>query len=228
MDTVYSTRDSIYRHVRVFILDNHYVLCHNTGMAKKQHTPEGNKQQLLIALYLKQGMVSEQVADDTGCSLSLVKKMQSALKHGWTPDLSNEAIESAPDSQGFNGGKKKSGSASVSGNSGNGTSTESPQKSKPAPAYVSFAAIQIKCQYTPIMYAARMCAEHKGWFPGEAPFEDFIDAVLTMFFKDRGITLQGYIEDDEVESGADGKIAKLQEEIEELKEILTKGGVLVG
>ncbi len=197
-------------------------------MAKKNWKPTGNKQQLLCALYIKQGMTIEQAAEGVGISISLAQKINQALNNGWTPDLSEGAIENAPESTGFQGGKKKSGSASVSGNSGKGTSTESPQKSKPAPAYVSFAAIQIKCQYTPIMYAARMCAEHKGWFPGEAPFEDFIDAVLTMFFKDRGITLQGYIEDDEVDSGADGKIAKLQEEIEELKEILTKGGVLVG
>ena len=56
------------------------------------------------------------------------------------------------------------------------------------------------CAFTPIMYIARQAAtERWGWNPNIA-FEDFIDTILYHFFKDRGITLQGYIVDEEVEN----------------------------
>ena len=56
------------------------------------------------------------------------------------------------------------------------------------------------CTFTPIMYIARQAAtEQWGWNPNIA-FEDFIDTILYHFFKDRGITLQGYIVDEEVEN----------------------------
>lgn len=58
----------------------------------------------------------------------------------------------------------------------------------------------INCTFTPIMYIARQAAaEQWGWSPDIA-FEDFIDTILYHFFKDRGITLQGYIVDEDYEN----------------------------
>lgn len=213
---------------RFYILDKHCTFCHNSDMAKKNYKPKGNKQQLLIALYIKQGMTLEQVAKKVGCSTSLASNINQALHHGWMPDLSEGAIASAPESPGFMGKKKGGSGLPVPDEVFEGNGDELQTKGKPAPAYVSFAAIQIKCQYTPIMYAARMVAEHLGWFPGDAPFEDFIDKILKIFYKDRGITLQGYIIDDEVEAGVNGDIAEIQKQLDELKEIVAKGGVAVG
>jgi hypothetical protein len=193
--------------------------------------PTGNKQQLLIALGLSQGKSPQQLIKGDGFAKSTVYDIKKAVEAGWKPDLSEEAIAAAPPSPGFGkkgGGthlkeKKESHGESNGKKPPQNTKKELQETGKPAPAYLSLAAIQIRCQYTPIMYMARLAAEEKWGFPGDSPFEDFIDTVLYHFFKDRGITLQGYIVDDEVEGGGDGEIKKLQEQITELQAIL-KGG----
>lgn len=50
--------------------------------------------------------------------------------------------------------------------------------------------------YTPIMRVAQDAAvKYFGWRP-DMPFENFIDTVLYLFFKEKGITLVGYVVDD--------------------------------
>ena len=58
----------------------------------------------------------------------------------------------------------------------------------------------INCQFTPIMYIARQAAAEEWNWSLDIRFEDFIDTILYHFFKDRGITLQEYIVDEEVEA----------------------------
>ena len=64
---------------------------------------------------------------------------------------------------------------------------------------VKFAPVTITCAYTPIMYVARQAAAEMWGWPIDLAFEDFIDTCLYHLFKDRGITLQGYIVEEEVE-----------------------------
>lgn len=50
--------------------------------------------------------------------------------------------------------------------------------------------------YTPIMRVAQDAAtKYFGWRP-DMPFENFIDTCLFLFFKEKGITLIGYVVDD--------------------------------
>ena len=66
---------------------------------------------------------------------------------------------------------------------------------------VRFTGVRIDCEYTPIMYIARQAAaEEWNWSP-DIRFEDFLDTILYWFFKDRGITLQGYIVEEEQGNG---------------------------
>jgi hypothetical protein len=52
--------------------------------------------------------------------------------------------------------------------------------------------------YTPIMRMAQDAAVHYwGWRPN-MPLENFIDTCLYLFFKEKGITLGGYIVDEEL------------------------------
>ena len=100
---------------------------------------------------------------------------------------------------------KKSGGAIGSqgggGNQGKGSSSSLPTTTDISTAQViRFQPHVITCLYTSIMAIARQVAtEEWGWSP-DIRFEDFIDTILYHFFKDRGITLQGYIVDDEVEA----------------------------
>jgi hypothetical protein len=55
----------------------------------------------------------------------------------------------------------------------------------------------ITCPFTPIMSIARQVAIKEWDWPSDIRFEDFIDTILYQFFKDRGITLQGYIVEEE-------------------------------
>lgn len=64
---------------------------------------------------------------------------------------------------------------------------------------IRFTPMTITCEYTPIMYVARQAAAELWGWPSDLPFEDFCDTILYYFFKDRGVTLQGYIVDEEVE-----------------------------
>ena len=193
--------------------------------------PQGNKDQLLIALELSKGFSTKEVSEKLGKPLITVQKLNKKLTDGWKPDLSEAAIAAAPPSP----GKMVPGGGKPSVSSGDTTTKKTTKKEKeeeekkdthPASGYIGFAALQLRCQYTPIMYMARLAAEKKWGWSGNIPFEDFVDTVFYHFFKDRGIVLQGYIVEDEVNGGGDAKIKELQTQINELKELvkINKGG----
>lgn len=196
-------------------------------MVKKGTT--GNKQQLEIALELSQGLSTKEVAEKLGKPLPSVQKIQTKIKKGWKPDLSAEAIASAPPSPGFmgkGGGKKhtkKVGTSPETTTEKDGSDPEKEEEKptpKPQAGYLALAAIQIRSVYTPIMYMARLAAEDKWGWSGKIAYEDFIDVCLYHFFKDRGITLQGYIVDDEVNKPGNGEIKELKESVQELIKVV--------
>lgn len=61
---------------------------------------------------------------------------------------------------------------------------------------IQFTPTMLRCNFTPIMRAAYEAAVREfNWRP-DMGFEDFLDTCLAFFFKDRGITLAGYIIED--------------------------------
>lgn len=191
--------------------------------------PQGNKDQLLIALELSQGSSTKEVSDKLGKPLITVQKLNKKMKEGWKPDLSQAAIDAAPASPGKmvpGGGKQglSSPEATTKKTPKKTTAEEDKKDTHPASGYIGFAAIQLRCQYTPLMYMARLAAEEKWGWSGKMAFEDFIDTILYHFYKDRGIILQGYIVEDEVKSNGEGAIKKLQEQVSKLQELVTTQG----
>jgi len=207
-----------------------YIFIYTTPMVKKGTT--GNKEQLAIALELSHKLSTKEVAEKLGKPLISVQKIQTKIKKGWKPDLSEEAIANAPASPGFMGNvaakkpAKKDGTSSEnpSGNGAEDGEKEEPKKvSKPQAGYLALAAIQIRSVYTPIMYMARLAAEDKWGWSGDISYEDFIDICLYHFFKDRGITLQGYIVDEDVNKPGNGELKELKETVLELVNLVKKG-----
>ena len=190
--------------------------------------PKGYKEQLQIALELSNGLSNKEVAEKLGKPLITVQVLSKKIKGGWKPDLSEEAIAAAPLSPGMMvaGGSNPAGSSGETApkkTTKKTTEEEDKKDTHPASGYIGFAALQLRCQYTPIMYMARLAAENKWGWSGKIPFEDFVDTVFYHFFKDRGIILQGYIVEDEVEGSGNGQIKALQKQIEELKDLVVKG-----
>ncbi|KKN52926.1 hypothetical protein LCGC14_0607270 [marine sediment metagenome] len=187
--------------------------------------PQGNKDQLMIALELSHGLTVKEVSAKLGKPISTVSGIQGEIKKGWKPDLSETAIADASPSPGktLPGG----GQSSL-------THSEDPPPDKPpggdkkkeehaAPGYISLAAIQIRSQYTPIMYMGRLASVDKFGWPADMSFEDLTDLIYYHFFKDRGVTLQGYIVDDEVDKPDNGKIEALQETVNKLVKLVEAG-----
>ncbi len=191
----------------------------------------GNKEQLLIALELSKG-VKPPALIAQGLPKTTVYRIVTALAEGWEPDLSDAAITAAPHSKGF--GKKGTSVPTVKkpvtsggdpkGNGDGSEATPEPKKTtQPASGYISLGAIQIRSQYTPIMYMGRLASVDKLGWPDTLTFEELTDIVYYHFFKDRGITLQGYIVDDEVNKPDNGKIEVLQETVDKLVKLVEQG-----
>lgn len=208
-------------------IDKADILCLHITMPPKG--PQGNKDQLMMALELSKGLSTKEVAELLDKPLVTVQKLQKKMKDGWQPDLSEEAIAAAPQSPGkmMPGNTLNNPPQTVTpepkgkGKSKPKTPEEILKDSHPASGYIGFAAIQLKCQYTPIMYMARVAAEEKWGWSGKMAIEDFFDTVLYHFFKDRGITLQGYIVDEEVDGSGNGEYKALQKKIEDLTALIT-------
>lgn len=207
-------------------MTNHITVLYNPIMHPKG--PTWNKQQLSIALELSNKLTPKEVAKKLGCGVSTVYDIQKRINDGFKPDLSPEALNKAPNSPGF----LTPGSTMHGGSSGETTSKkpkeqtaeEEKKDTHPASGYIGFAAIQLRCQYTPLMYMARLAAEEKWGWSGKIAFEDFIDTILYHFFKDRGIILQGYIVEDEVDGDNAAKLEELQVQIKKLEALVTGGG----
>ena len=201
------------------------IFIYTNPMVKKGTT--GNKDQLMMALELSKGQSTKVVAEKLGKPLATVQKIQTKITKGWKPDLSAEAIASAPPSPGFMGtaaGKKTAEHSVTSPENPSEDGKKEPEKktTKPQAGYLALAAIQIRSVYTPIMYMARLAAEDKWGWSGDIAYEDFIDICLYHFFKDRGITLQGYIVDDEVNKPGNGEIKELKESVQKLIKVVTE------
>ena len=209
-------------------MTNRIIPLYNAAMPKKG--PTWNKEQLAIALELSQEPSAKKVADKLGKPLPTVYKIQGAIKKGFKPDLSPEAFAKAPESPGYMG--KSSVKNQVEGTVSSSEKLEEKpeevgsEKTKgvqAAPGYISLAAIQIRSQYTPIMYMGRLAATDKWGWPADMAYEDFTDIIYYHFFKDRGITLQGYIVDEEVNKPQDGEIKELKETVQELVKLVKEG-----
>ena len=221
LPTVFSTVLSIALWRIYGYLTKWIIQVYTFGMGKG---PKGYKEQLIIALELGKGVPPVAVSDKLGIPKSTVYGISKHLETGWKPDLSEEAIANAPLSPGFQGKSGVKHSESSSENAGEKTGEKTEKKdTHPASGYIGFAALQLRCQYTPTMYMARLAAEDKWDWPGNLPFEDFIDKILYHFFKDRGIILQGYIVEDEVGGDGNGEIKVLQKQVEELTSLIKQG-----
>ena len=64
----------------------------------------------------------------------------------------------------------------------------------------------VVCPLTPIMLSARHVAQNEWGWPDNMPWENFLDTVLYLYYKACGITLQGYIIDQDVEGKENGTI----------------------
>ena len=183
--------------------------------------PQWNKAQLAIALELSKDLTATQVAEFLDVPLPSVYKIQGAIKKGFKPDLSPQSLANAPDSPGYMGkGGGSHGETLSKKDDDNEAGLPEKVPLQPKSGFVSLGAIQIKSQYTPIMYMARLAAEDKWGWPGNLSFEDFIDTCLSHFFKDRGIILQGYIVEDDVNGENEADIVKLKEQMKEMQEAM--------
>lgn len=65
--------------------------------------------------------------------------------------------------------------------------------------------VPLVCPITPIMMSARYVAENEWGWRSDMPWENFFDTILYLYCKACGITLQGYIIDEEVETPESGE-----------------------
>lgn len=143
-------------------------------MTKKGHVFWNPEKEKVFSL-LDGKLDEKQIAEAVGCGVTMVKNVKKAKALGQVPP-------------GYKTDKE-----------GEVTPTTTKEEEKPHPT-VRFSAGRMDCEYTPIMIIAQQAAVERWHWPQHIRFEDFIDTVLVHFFKDRGITLQGYIVDKEVEA----------------------------
>jgi hypothetical protein len=62
-----------------------------------------------------------------------------------------------------------------------------------------FVNIPLACPITPIMLNARFVAENEWGWRKDMPWENFFDTILYLYCKAVGVTLQGYIIDEDIE-----------------------------
>jgi len=174
---------------------------------------EWNQHQLLVAFHLGKGKSVSQIMKLTGFKYRFIYKVKERIKQGEKPpSLDEEFIKNAPPPTVFGKTAKITASAGESGAAAEESGDQKPHPGDggtPAPQVkptkvgagrVKFFGTLIESEYTPIMVLARQAAvEEWNWDPNMS-FEDFMDTVLYIFFKDRGITLQGYIVNEEVAS----------------------------
>jgi len=111
-----------------------------------------------------------------------------------------EATEAGAKDRGeeVGGGGGRSGAGKIpGGGGGGGGSVKITQTSQIAEAHqLRMIPKVFTADYTPIMRVAQDAAvKYFGWRP-DMPFENFVDTCLYLFFKEKGITLVGYVVDD--------------------------------
>lgn len=168
---------------------------------------EWNQVQLAIAKGLLEGKTAAYL-EKAGFAHKTIYKVKHVLKIGNGPaSVTDEDIAKAPppssfEEKKFTSQQSQQAPTTVKPGSGDGA------KAFPPAALLRLTGTRIDAEYTPIMAMARMAAIDEWKWPPDIKIEDFLDTVLYHFFKDRGITLQGYIVDEsllkEAESGVTG------------------------
>lgn len=171
---------------------------------KKVKVPEWNQPQLQIALELSQGKEVQEIIAEGKFKQGVVYKIAAAIKAGYQPPSLDEAyIVAAPQPTKFGTGKKPKEipvGVTPSKDESKGDKGGKSKKNLPPYGLLKLVGTVVNSEYTPIMHMAREAAAEQWNWPINIRFEDFIDTILYHFFKDRGITLQGYIVDEEVEA----------------------------
>ena len=145
-----------------------------------------NDDKIKVAHLIEMGKTDKEILKETGFPISMIKKVRRALNKGQRLPGTMESNEKA----------------SATANKKAPAAAKSDKEPKPT---IRFVPKVETCEYTPIMAVARQVAVEKwGWRP-DMPFENFIDTILFYFFKDRGIILQSYIDEEELEKEYGGK-----------------------
>jgi len=111
---------------------------------------------------------------------------------------SKQRLNKSDNGGGGGGGGAGGGGEGGGGGAGGGAKTQTLQATKDIADAQQLRMVPkvFTAGYTPIMRIAQDAAvKYFGWRP-DMPFENFIDTVLYLFFKEKGITLVGYIVDD--------------------------------
>lgn len=181
-------------------------------VSKKKYNLEWNQIQLKIAKLLIDGKKTPSQVISMGFSHYPAYHVKDCLDHGTKPPSLDDAyIASAPLPTSWEDMKKKPKGLKTGSDkpkdkeltpAKTGKSTKDDGQKEMTPGSIRFVGIRVDCQFTPIMYLAKQAAAEEWNWPPNMPLEDFLDTVLYWFFKDRGITLQGYVVDEEIKQGA--------------------------
>jgi hypothetical protein len=161
---------------------------------------EWNQLQMKAAFHLDKGKSIAETVTITGLSYHLVRKVHLAMKKGDKPaELTEEAIKKAPLPTKF--GQKPEKPPPPGGDGGG------PEPPKATSKRLKFYGTLIECEYTPIMMLARTASVEEWNWDANMSMEDWLDTIIYHFFKDRGITIQGYVVDDKVAEQAKQEVA---------------------
>ena len=185
------------------------------------------KKQIEVATLLTQGMPVPDVAKSLKTSEVTVYAVKKALKNGDSPDNAKQK----KDKKGGKGSKKNAvtgltpsglGNSSINKSSGDkegGDAKSGTQDSddvspsgigKDEPTGLANATLLkfvpqvLTVPFSPILWNGYMCCLQKFGWPADTPFIDVLDTAMYYFLKDRGSTVQGWIDDDAVQQSQNG------------------------
>ena len=183
------------------------IVAYNNAMT----TPKGlewNQLQMKAAFYLAQKKTINEVCEATGLNYHLVRKVHLAMKKGQKPpELTEEAIKNAPPPTVFGQKKGKPPGSGGESSPGSGTGDDGGTPKKVPSKRIKFYGTLIECEYTPLMMLGRTASVEEWNWDANMSIEDWLDTIIYHFFKDRGITLQGYVVDDKVEGKVQQEVA---------------------
>lgn len=168
---------------------------------------EWNQIQLKIAYDIIKNKKSWQaIAEESGLKKTYVFKVFQAIEEGQNPpSLEPSYIQKAPLPEGFT---PESYPLTIDekvtpANSNNGQNTNPPNlETKTAVVQSTMLKLvpgTVTCPLTPIMQMAKVASIKEFNWRSDMPWENFLDTCLYLLFKYWGVTLQGYIVDEEVE-----------------------------
>ena len=147
------------------------------------------------------------------CSRALVMRIKQAIKEGQSPpDLKMAAAMAEGYQEDTSTGDEEEKSSSPQKQPpGNGSKPGIVVNPKVS-SFLKLIPVPVNCAITPIMQVARQAAVREWQWRVNMPWENFFDTCLYIMFKDRGITLQGYVVEEE---GGEQEV----EQIEEIAEV---------